>query len=1027
MKRRRKILNRILGLSTAASLMAGVVSDALPGAEVRAADKQKTVTYEYYTTVLGKQIPASWLYVGTCLMSAKSLSAEIYQAALDSREYYEQPIAYYSSELDGGCWKNVEGASSITTILPIAEKVAEEDLYPYLVTMVVGDDGIPRDPVTEEPIDIYTSVSLYDMENIKELKPVYDFYLNGGLSWENEGSENYLYRMLYFFFENDDLDFDRASLDAGNALLQYKDLSTDRKELERIWETALTKSPDQWPAEYVDLMQVMRNWPNIRDDVTDRADREEELLGALFLSLQSQELSEEADSALYVERQIDAARRARIYYNLTMNENLTGSYGMGVNNELETLELDLAELKARIAQLALDIDKAEMPVKQARSAIYELEDSNESEEQAIAEEEARWTERAAEDELDKLNGELDIIQAEFAPVDAEYQRLNKELDDIYNESIDLDSQQKAASDEIDALKKEKEDKKAEYDEKIKEAEDELSEMRARSAKAEARRGECEDAKEAAASLQDSIDRLEATITAENDKLDTLAAEADSYTSSRTTAGSDSGKIYDPAKKQDADRKVSKQQKLIDTLMNSLAAADAKLLETKALIDEIEADLDLADTIAAMEVSLEETKAALLKILDEELMSIDVEISVKQEELAAMSDPYQEKLLKLKAANDAYIAYLDTYKAKKTELDDKKAQIASVEAECAEHDELIRKHEDRIAANNEQIKTKELIVKNDQIPVDALNEEYEVYAKERDVLEDLIEKVKQNVISPYAALIKAENLKIEELSSRVKLYKEMKTSFELASAELENEKKQTDALLAAANKKRDEDLPAQYDEKKAGIESTYNDLISEAEKVREKTAEEMRNDLLELEKLANENDDVAAKSLALEKANEELKLARELESAVARYFRFKADLDSFNAQYDRKLKEQAELQRRYDDANFFAKLIYKRDLEDLNYEVRRLSTNIGLAKQYMDTAESDKDRLKALCPDFKPAANDDTTVKEYVNIKQLAYDEISGELRDLKNELDNTYDTAKKRWEKELAACDSKVADLKKEK
>ena len=286
MKKRYGILKSIVGFAVSVSLLAPAAAALMPAPGVEAASKNTVVTYEYYTTNLGHVIPSSWLFVGTYLMSAKSLTAEMYQAALDSREYYNQTIAYYSSELDGGAWKNIEGASSITNILPVAEKVSEKDLYPYLVSVVVDDDGIPKDPVTEEPIDIYTHISLYDMENIPELSALYEYYLSGDIGWEDEGSKNYLYRMLYFFFENDDLYFDRAALDAGTAYDQFKVLVQDRAQLEKIWDQSLTTTSESWPAEYKEIMTVMRNWPNIRDDITDRADREEEILNTLFMSLQ---------------------------------------------------------------------------------------------------------------------------------------------------------------------------------------------------------------------------------------------------------------------------------------------------------------------------------------------------------------------------------------------------------------------------------------------------------------------------------------------------------------------------------------------------------------------------------------------------------------------------------------------------------------------------------------------------------------------------------------------------------------------
>ena len=104
MHRRKSLIKRIAGIWLSLSLIVSAVAEVMPRLEVLAASNTGLVTYEYYTASLGKTVPPSWLFVGTYLCSARSLSAEIYQAALDSRTYYEQPVAYYRSELDGGAW-----------------------------------------------------------------------------------------------------------------------------------------------------------------------------------------------------------------------------------------------------------------------------------------------------------------------------------------------------------------------------------------------------------------------------------------------------------------------------------------------------------------------------------------------------------------------------------------------------------------------------------------------------------------------------------------------------------------------------------------------------------------------------------------------------------------------------------------------------------------------------------------------------------------------------------------------------------
>lgn len=343
-----KVLKKALkhtGKRGLAIIMAGALSlpvafSFIPKIKVEAARVNNAITYEYYTTTLGNQVPPCWLFVGTYLMSVKGVTPQIYKLALETRDTYEQPIAFYTSELDRGYWKNVEGAEALSTILPVAQTVKEEDMYPYLITAVVGDDGIPLDPVSGKPIDVFNINSPYEMENIPELKEILDYYEGGELQKNNSPSNKYLYSILNTFFENDNLDtFDRANLDVNKAYDQYNGLlgsgnKDSHIKLETYWSQALLYNPVMYPTEYKDIMMVMQSWSNVRDNLTDRTDTDMENLNALFLKLQERRLQEEADAALAVEAEIDAERRSEVYYNLVSNKNLTGSYNpySGIDN-----------------------------------------------------------------------------------------------------------------------------------------------------------------------------------------------------------------------------------------------------------------------------------------------------------------------------------------------------------------------------------------------------------------------------------------------------------------------------------------------------------------------------------------------------------------------------------------------------------------------------------------------------------------------------------------------------------------------
>ncbi len=968
MKRRNRILKCILGTILSVSLLAPTVATLMPPMRAEAGSKKTEITYEYYTTVLGNEIPASWLFVGTYLMSAKSLSAEVYQAALESRTEYKQPIAFYSSELDGGAWKNVEGAESLTTILPAAEKVKEKDLYPYVITAVVGDDGIPRDPVTKKPIDIYTSPSLYDLENLPELEALYNYYLSGAVSWSDTGSRNYMYRMLFFFFENDDLDFDRAALDASEALAQYRQLVMDRTKLEDVWDNALTTDPSAWDAEYSQIMQVMRNWPNIRDDVTDRADREEELLGKLFVSLQEQDLNEEADSALYVERQIDASRRARIYYNLTLNENLTGSYGVGIDQELEALQLEEAELKAYLAQLALDIDKAESEVKKVRQAVYDLEDDNEAQQQAMDAEKERWAALDNETKLDNLNAELAKLQEAFVSVEAEYNRLDKELEDAYNASVSLNNDQTALSEEIDALNKQKEEKTAEYNAKIAALENNLSSLKTRKTKAEGRKSEYREAISDRDAYQEDLERLNATIKTEEDKLAAYTADSETYTSSRTTANSDKSKIYDPEKKQEADRNVNRQQKLVNTLKDSASGVAKKISSLEAIISSIYNDMNLDAEIEQAQKALDDAQAALPDILDRELAELSLKIKEKQESLAAMSDPYQEKLSALKAANDAYNKYVDTYQKAKQEIEDKQLEIMAVEDEIKAHDALIDTCKEKIEANNSRIKAKEAIIPMLQAPVDRMDEDYAKTEETHKEVESVIKDLQSGTLTPYDARIKAIKLTINLTYARIDQVEEEKKKLEDADKDLDNQYKQKNLDIENAKKYREEDAPSAFEESKKAIEEKYASTLSELEAQKEELKEQKRQALLDYEAAAADDPQIRKLDDLLTAAQEKCKNALDLKDSIAAY--------SFT-------KDEAQ------------------------------------KTQVLD--------LINLCGDYSGGIDDVKAAEQYYKDKKTDADQARAQSRSAKEALIEEYRLLGERWDAKIAEIDPKIEAAKEQK
>ncbi|MBQ6442989.1 MAG: hypothetical protein IJJ13_10425 [Lachnospiraceae bacterium] len=333
----------------------------------------------YYDYVAeGKVIPATTMFVGTFLIDASALnmSAEeeveaakteaadvkageenvkkgisnvIYQKALQSQITYNQKVRYYRSELADSQWRDISQAADIKDIMKEARVVPKSELDPLIITCVVGADGIPKDP-DGNPMNIFDFPNPYEMEEITELKKLQEYFNSGRVSEKSTGSDNYRYWRLYYFFNHDNMHFDRYAttqlmIDRGYSKLEED--SSGRK-LEDAWDEAEVKN-DIPNDDDKDFKQTVRNWPNARDSITDLADRGLDTTYKLYLSLQKKKQEEEAEQALKIAESLDAERRSEVFYNLTKNTNIL------LNSKARTMEYELADLEAEIAALEAEI------------------------------------------------------------------------------------------------------------------------------------------------------------------------------------------------------------------------------------------------------------------------------------------------------------------------------------------------------------------------------------------------------------------------------------------------------------------------------------------------------------------------------------------------------------------------------------------------------------------------------------------------------------------------------------------------
>ncbi len=170
-------------------------------------DLTNAVTYGLYVRDRATKgqgpVPAGTLFIGTWLVDAQSMNETFYRAALASMSTYNQQLMLYKSELAGNSWRDIYGATGLEAILPLADNVEEGSLADYLVTVVVGSDGMPKNAKTGEAVDLFNLTDPYNLEEIPELRSLKIQYDAQIVSATDTGSKLYVYDRLTKFFESD--------------------------------------------------------------------------------------------------------------------------------------------------------------------------------------------------------------------------------------------------------------------------------------------------------------------------------------------------------------------------------------------------------------------------------------------------------------------------------------------------------------------------------------------------------------------------------------------------------------------------------------------------------------------------------------------------------------------------------------------------------------------------------------------------------------------------------------------------------
>lgn len=178
-----------------------------------AIDKNKMVTYRQYTVKMRQAIPNGTLFIGTYLIHSSVLNDVNYQLAMNSMSRTNQQIMYYKSELDRGRWKDVMSPTGLADIMEVGTTVENRDLMKYVITCVIGADGIARNPKDNAIVNLFELSNPYEMEEIPELLPLYMQYnrAGNGVNTGKGQADSYARDMLWQFFHFDDA-YDRTKL-----------------------------------------------------------------------------------------------------------------------------------------------------------------------------------------------------------------------------------------------------------------------------------------------------------------------------------------------------------------------------------------------------------------------------------------------------------------------------------------------------------------------------------------------------------------------------------------------------------------------------------------------------------------------------------------------------------------------------------------------------------------------------------------------------------------------------------------------
>lgn len=267
-----KLLKRILAGILAFIMLAGSGALFLNKALIAEAlfNPEDAVVYRTFRSKV--TVDNSVLFIGTYIVHKDALNDKIYDLAVASARESGQSEKYYKSEISDGQWfdqGNVDnGVKGISTE---GTPVEESNIDPLYVTHYVGADGILKDAKSLAPVSVFDLPDPYDLTKLPELQDLLMQYTSSETATSITQED---------FLKN------RNSKDTG-------------KERSDVY--------------YYQLLSTFFGLgEKLRDDETNRLDKQLNSLNILYIQLKAEEKEDEAEVVFDLMDKVDARRRAVI-------------------------------------------------------------------------------------------------------------------------------------------------------------------------------------------------------------------------------------------------------------------------------------------------------------------------------------------------------------------------------------------------------------------------------------------------------------------------------------------------------------------------------------------------------------------------------------------------------------------------------------------------------------------------------------------------------------------------------------------